>query len=325
MSNGFHMSMWFGVIAVLLLTTTCLSLDDPKPLILIYSPGQPNYGNELARIIRQDPRVDAQTLILESGDLFETMIYFPQVKLIVVSLAEERPQRFVESINWFFNQGGCILGLGFAGSYGSTLAAANLTFPLFANDYKSGKYDPRNRVVSQTFIKDQPHAISEGLSGFTIAAQRLILSWNITTGAYWPRRPEQGDWTVLYRDSAYGAPAVVAYKGNGSSVTFATFGGEDFERGFGYYGHFTASEEFRTLFSNSVNWLWKVEHRYNDSMAEAIAFFEDRREFEQQVQENASYQMEKSGKSRMVQIILTLVLAVSSSLLIYWAVLVRSH
>jgi len=309
---------------IVALVAPSLSSDVPKPLMLVFCPGQPNYGSELARLIDEDGRVDAKILVLQTEELFEAMIYFPNVKAIIVSLAKEEPRHFGKSIDWFFHQGGGVVGLGFAGSYGSTGSAANNTFPLMANNCKPGEYDPTRKAFSLTLIKDQPHEMSQGLSDFTASTQRIVLSLNISTSSYWPRKPEVGDWTVLYRDSIYDAPAVVAFKDNGSSVTFATFGGEDFNRSYAYYGLFTQSEEFRTLFTNAVHWVWTNESRYEESMEKAATLAEDRRISEQEVLGAAEETAGRLKRDRIIQISLTLVLASVSSAAILWIGILRS-
>jgi len=201
-------------IIILLIAAICLpsirGLSDPatRPLILIYTPEQPGYGNALASMIAEDDRLDADILVLQSQDLFRSMIYLPYVKVIVVSLFKENPpQEWGEDINWFFGQGGGVVGLGFAGSCRATGNASRLAFPLFANESRAGSYDPRKKSFTITFVKGQPHEISEGLSDFSINAQKICLSWRVAERRYLPQKPDRGSWTVLYRDSAYGAPA----------------------------------------------------------------------------------------------------------------------
>ncbi len=318
------MSFWLAMATIVALLAPSLCLHDPKPLVLVFCPGQPNYGSELARLIDEDGRVDARILVLETEELFEAMIHFPNVKAIIASLAKEEHRDFGKSIDWFFHQGGGVVGLGFAGSYGSTGSAANDTFPLMANDCKAGEYDPKRKAFTLTLIKGEPHEMTQGLSDFTVFAQRIVLSLNITTSSYWPRKPEGGEWRVLYRDSIYGAPAVVAFRENGSSVTFATFGGEDFNRSSAYYGLFTQSEEFGTLFTNAVYWVWTNENRYEECMEKAAALAEDRRISEEDVLKAAEETAGRLKMDRIIQVILTLLLASISSAAILWYGILRS-
>ncbi len=314
---------WVVLWAMVLAISPSLSLDEVQPLVLVFTPEQTGYGNQLATLIREYGTIDSQILVIDSEDLFETMIHFPYVRVIVVSLAEDGMRDSMESLNWFFNEGGGVVGLGFAGSSTASGPASQNAFPLFANDYRSGKYDPQKKRFSQTFVKDEVHEISDGLTDFTIAAQRLVVSWNKSTGKHVPKGPEVGDWTVLYRDSVCRAPAIVAYEGNGTSVTFATFGGEDFERGSGYYGLFSATEEFRTLFARAVDWVWRRERKYQSSIVEAERLFEARREKEKDVRERASEESRESEKARLIQVALTVALAAVSCIAIYWVALLR--
>ena len=291
--------------------------------MVIFTPGQPDFGGVLADIIREDGRIDGDVIVLDSEGLFEAMIRFPHVKLVVVSLAEEVMMSSWESMLWFFDGGGGLVGLGYAGSLGSTSRAAESAFPLFGNDYKSGKYDPQRKRFTQTFLVDEPHIISEGLGDFSPPAQRLILSTNLSTGEYSERRPGEGELSVLYRDAVYSAPVLVAYQGNGTSVTFATFGGEDYERSFGYHGIFAQSEEFTTLFTNAVSWVWEGESRYEGHLNGADEFYSRLRVSDEEVKSRAEELERASKRNRTARALITIAAALLSSYLLYWALLVR--
>ncbi len=292
----------------------------PKPLILVYCDRQPGYGRELARLLVDDRRIDAEMVLLETEELFEAMIYHPYVKVIVVSLCRDESRGFGDSINRFFEEGGGIVGLGFVGSWRSSGNASKLAFPLWGNENKAGAYDPKKKLFTHRFIKEEAHQVTEGVGDFTsVAPPLLVLSYNLTAETYWPRRPEHGDWRVLFRDSLYGAPAIVAYEANGTSVTFATFGGDDFERSHSYYGHFASLDEFRTLFTNAVYWVWTQENRYESSLARSTSFFDHARQRSQEIRDKAQEASERRDMANTLRIALTFLLAAAASLGVYWA------
>ena len=134
----------------LLLITLLATCHASGPLILVFTPGQPAFGQELANIIREDGRLDAEIVVLTNEALFEAMLYLPRLKLVIVSLAEDFPRPSWDDMSWFFQEGGGMLGLGFAGSTTSTFNASTNAFPLFANDYKSGRYEPQRKRFVQT-------------------------------------------------------------------------------------------------------------------------------------------------------------------------------
>jgi len=309
---------------LLLMIPVTVCVERPKPLLLIFTPGQPGFGDVLAEMIGNDGRIDGNILVLHSEDLFEVMIRFPHVKLAVVSIAQEILIESSKSMLWFFDDGGGLVGLGYAGSSGSTGRASESVFPLFGNDYKSGKYDPQRKRFSQTFVRDEDHQISAGIGNFEAPAQRLILSTNLTTGNYLEKKPVGGEITVLYRDSVNSAPVLVAYRGNGTSVTFATYGGEDFERSFAYHGLFAKTDEFTTLFTNAVYWVWEGESRYESSYQMAIDYYSDLRSIEMEMREEAENLIQASRNSRAMRSIFTIALALIASAALYWLLLVRS-
>lgn len=307
----------------LFLITLLATCHASGPLILVFTPGQPAFGQELATIIRQDGRLDAEITVLTNEALFEAMLYLPRVKLVIISLAKDSPRPSWEDMGWFFREGGGMLGLGFAGSTTSTFNASTSAFPLFANDYKSGRYDPPRKRFIQTFLKEQEHEITHGLGDFEAPAQRIVLSYNSSTGEYLPRQPESGEWQVLYRDAAFGAPVVVAYQEAGASVTFATYGGEDFNRSFGHFAIFSRTEEFLSLFLNSAEWIWNRESKYEDSVSAADSHLEELSRRKDEIRAEAQDQLDRAATRRLITGSLTLLIAAASCVAIYWAVLVR--
>jgi hypothetical protein len=170
-----------------------------------------------------------------------------------------------------------------------------------------------------THIKELEDEISDGLGDFTVRDHKLLLSFNKTARTYLPRFPEAGDYRILYREEQTGAPSLVKYENGGVSVAFASFGGDDFERGFAYYGHYADTNEFRTLFTNAVYWVWTNEGKYDLHHNRALSFYEDRREDIMRVRTEAEDTETRTRNNRNLRIVLTLALAAVACIGTYWA------
>lgn len=243
-----------------------------RPLVLIYCQDRPSYGESLAQILEEDPRIDAETLVLSDADLFKHMLYFPNVKVVVYVSNEHRNEGLGGHLESFFSGGGGLVGMGFAGWQATTANASRTVFPLNATSYLSGKYDREKKAFTHNLYVDQKHAISEGLGNLTAYTQKIVMATDKESGALIPPTPT-GKLTVVYREPGKNAPAVVAYEDSGVSVTFGGFAGDSIERAPTYYGLFTEQEEFRMLFTNSVRWVWENENRYDATLSESCHQF----------------------------------------------------
>jgi hypothetical protein len=200
------------------------------------------------------------------------MLYFPHVKVVVYVPNEHRNEALGEHLEDFFAGGGGLVGMGFAGWQITTDNASRTVFPLNATSYLSGKYDRGVGAYNHYLYLDQDHEIVQGLGNFTAHTQKIIMTTAKGSGALIPPEPT-GKLTVVYREPGKDAPAVVVYEDSGVSVTFGGFAGDSIERVPTYYGLFTSQEEFRTLFTNSVIWVWENEDRYDATLADACDQF----------------------------------------------------
>jgi len=180
-------------------------------------------------------------MLIESLDNFRIMLYLPYVKIAIISLSVERDQNLESALEWFFSEGGGLVALGLTASKGSIGTASETVFPIFATTYRTGTYDASVGKFTMTHIKEDEDEISRGLSDFTIPDHKILLSFNTSTQAYLPRSPEAGDYKVLFRERGTGAPSVVKYQNQGVSVTFACFGGDDYDWAFNYFGQFAGA------------------------------------------------------------------------------------
>lgn len=282
--------------------------NETRPLILIFCQKQPRYGEELARLLSEDPRIDAEILVLTSPDLFKTMLYFPYVKIVVTAFNQEQDGGLGPHLENFFSNGGGIIGMGYAGCRTTTGNASESIFALNASYCQTGRYDPHRKRFRQILHVDELHEINDGVGDYTALTKSVIMRLNITSNKLLPMTP-QGETTVLYRETVHGAPAVVVHKGSGVSVTFACFAADDFERGPTYFGHFTQQEEFRKLFTNSVYWAWQNEHRFEDTLAWAYEKLSDEKTVIAAMRERAEQSKHREGNLWLLRSGIILVLA----------------
>lgn len=297
------------VALVLLLAQACVGNEPEKPLLIIYCPTTPDYGKELQRLIEADGNVDANILLLQDAEVFRIAVHFPNVRAVVVSLALSLSQSIGPSLEWFFSEGGGLVGLGFAGADMATGNVSQNVFPIYANGYLSGSYDLVSKTYTMSHLKQEEDNISEGVQDFTISTHKLVLSRNLSTNDYLPKMPKVGAYKVLFREASTGAPSVVKYDHSGVSVTFACFGGDDFPRGFNYYGRFTERAEFRTLLTNAVEWVWFNERKYEKSMNESSDHFADQEEELRSLMEGARKIEARAEQRRLATAIVTIALA----------------
>ena len=313
----------YSAAALILLLSSCTAVEQ-TPLILIYTPDAPGYGHELETLLREDGRMNAEILVLESSELFKVAMHLPNVKVAVVAPSLSMDRGIGDTLEWFFSQGGGLVGMGFAGAEQTMGNASEKVFPLFGNAVRTSKYDPKTKSFMMSLVKEEDDEISSGISDFKISTQKLVLSFNGTGNAYLPRRPETGEYKVLFREESMGAPAAVKYEDKGASVTFACFGGDDLERGVNYYGRFSKTKEFRTIFSNSVYWAWTNEKKYDESMSEAEGFYSEESQKIQEARRSGQELERKERGERELRLILTVMVAGLGVVVVYWGTFVRS-
>jgi len=302
---------------MLLTVGACLAVSQ-RPTILIFSPGSPGYARELGRIIKEDRRMDADVEVVDSPEIFELMLFYPDVKLAVVALGSSVNQKVGLALERFFSQGGGLVGLGFAGCAEATGRCSETVFPIFGTSYVNGKFEPKSRCFLITHEKVEEDDVSEGVGTFTAEDSKLILSTDVTRKQYVPRHPEEGTYKILFRDVETGAPTVVKYQNGGCSVTFASFVGEDQEGSIGYFGRFTQTEEFSTLFRNAVYWVWTNEKRY-DALVSWTQDYRDRTIEQDRVRQEAEERERRERQAWVVRSILVSALAAAGVALVFWA------
>jgi len=303
----------------------CSWAAQSKPLLVIYCPSAPNYGQELARLIQEDGRLEAEIQTVGSLDIFKTMLYFPTVKAAIVTLPIDNKQSGLDSaLEWFFSQGGGLVGIGFAGSETATGNVSQTVFPIFGTGYRPGTLDPKTRRFTMSHAKEEDDEISNGVQDFTMPDHKIVLSFNAANNSYAPKSPAVGEYKVLFREKSSGAPSIVKYRNKGVSVTFASFGADDYQVGYNYFGRFTNTTEFRTLFTNAVSWVWNAESKYNTSMTKAAEYYAESRQDLVKVKAEAERIQTKSKQAKLLRTIMTLVVAGAACIAVYYVTFVKA-
>lgn len=312
-----------GILACLMFSPVLLAQNEAKPVILLYHGPKVGdqdlrlYGQALADAINSDPRMKdkAEIVLVGDQDLMNTLLYFPQVKCAVVALTtwELHADRIVPSLLWYFNEGGAVVGLGNAG-HGDVTKVLNATvFPLFGNQYNMVKpkiyTDPATgkRVIVRetTYKKVTDHPIAEGAADeFTLKDKRFVVHMNTSMSPpkYLHMEPEKGEYTMVYADSDLGAPLVVVYEENGTSITFA---GTDqistVPTDETYFGNLVEDDNFKKLFQNSVYYAWTHETKYEDAMAKASEAFKEMKKQQDELKARVSESQKKAKSAKLVR------------------------
>jgi len=316
---------WVMAVAACLMLSLQATLASTAggPMVIVYTPTAPDYGEYLGSLIEGDGRFDAEILVLTDSRDFNLMMHHPRVKAAVVGLNSDGNQNIGITLEWFFRKGGGMVGLGFAGSGLATGMASEVVFPIFANAYQNGEFDRDSRAFKLTHLKREEDVISEGLGDFTVSDAKLVLSVDPSSKEFVAREPTSGDYRVLYVDSLVGAPTVVKFQDGGVSVTFAGYAAVDSAGSFGYYGKFADSPEFRALFRNALHWVWTNERKYAESM-EFAGGYAVRRQEDEDLRKQAEERERKASTARLIQMMLTISVAGAAVLGIYWVTFVRA-
>jgi hypothetical protein len=297
MNRSCHMIL--GLLMIFACIASAASqIDQAKPMVLIYCQGSQAYGEELASIIDDDDRMDAEVLVVSDPELLKSMLYFPYVRVVVALFVLDRDDGLSEHLETYFADGGGIVGLGFAGWRTTTQNASREVFSLAANIYTTGTYNRTLGAYMHDLHLDEGHEINREVGDFTAFTQRVIMNVNRSTEDLIPPWPP-GKVTVLYREETRDAPVLVVHEDKGVCVTFGGFTGDSIERLPTYFGHFTSQPEFRALLSNSVLYAWENENRYETISDSATSrFAAQKSEYDQMIKD--AKDQERAGRTAVL-------------------------
>jgi hypothetical protein len=272
-----------------------------------------------------------------------TLLYFPQVKAVVIALTtwELKADRIVPSTQWYFNQGGGVVGLGNAGNGDVTAALNGTVFPIAGNQYKM--VDPtwicRNKVTGEerivptprcnadetrdqrrmtSYVKATDHAITQGVADeFSLSDKRFVMHMDTTQSppVYEEWTPDEGTYTLIYGEKNAGAPLVALYEDNGTSITFtgtdqiSVFDGDE-----AYFGNFVDDDNFVKLFQNAVYYAWSEETKYDAAMASAAEEFQKMKDDEEALKQRVEDSQKKEKNSKLMRSVL--IVAVGAVLIV---------
>ncbi len=235
---------------------------DVKPTILVYAHELPNFRDVLVEELRKDTRITEDIVPVSSGKVLRTLLRLPNIKAVVMAGGDTHMFVALEnSLIQFFDEGG---GLVAFHDFGNRILAGKLAetvFPLMANSTKMGKMK-EGKMQFELVSQDVMEINREMPSSFPVFDYEINLAWNSGKKSCAYRPPSEGEHWILYRDSEYGAPVVVAYKKKGFSVIFANGDVSDSpDDRFRYFGNFFFDDAFLGLFVNSVVWVKDGETR----------------------------------------------------------------
>jgi len=306
------------VLSLLFLLVALETVSAVDPVILVYGKEMPNFRNTVAEVLRNDGRIDADVIGIGSTDCLSVALLFPNVQAAILVGQDATAVRGVEEqVMGYFEDGGGLLGFhDFAnGEVSSPLSRQ--VFPLFANASRLGRIQEGDLV--QILHREQTNSINENLpeelvfkdAEINLALNRGTMKWAGIT-------PTCGQYTILYRDSFYDAPVVVAYQNEGASVTFA--GGDitdSPENKYRYFGNLFHDTQFQELLANSVLWAEENEMRSADMIESTLQELEKSAEREASLESSVEKRRASSNMIRNIGRISVNVFGICAIALIY--------
>ena len=245
-----------------------------EPTILVYAHKLPNFRDAMVEELRKDTRITEEIVSVDSAKLLRTLLRLPNIKAVVMAGGDIPTFTALENaIIQFFNEGG---GLVAFHDFGNRMLAgrmAETVFPLKANSTKMGQVK-EGKMQFELVSQDLMEINREMPSSFPVFDYEINLAWSSAKKSCVYRPPSKGEYWILYRDSEYGAPVVVAYKKEGFSVIFANGDVSDSaDNRFRYFGNFFFDDDFLDMFVNSVVWVKDGETR-TESLEQGLAAIE---------------------------------------------------
>jgi len=235
--------------------------DDPDPTIVIFTAGDPVFGEMLANLIAEDDRIDSKVEIITNPELIEMASLLPNTECIVI-YADHKDQvtGLYTSLSLYLQEGGGLVGLREVCNEPNAKELATEVFPIAANETDRNPNSQGKRA--RTYILTGDHEITSGLPDtFDILSMGTYLPVD-ADGNY---LPVPGDYSVVYKDEITNSPLVVTLESDkgGRSIALPGIWAVSNTRVDVYYGNIVADENFVKLFTNSVFWAAKGSTRYN--------------------------------------------------------------
>ena len=296
--------------------------QEVRPIILVFAHELPNFRDVIVEELRKDTRITEEIVPVDSPELLRTLLRLPNTRAVVMAGGDIPMFTTIEnSVIQFFEDGG---GLVAFFDFGNTIMAGRIAesvFPLLANSTKLGKM--KEGQMRHELVRCDVMEINQNTpQNIALFDHSINLAWSSATGSCVYHPPPEGEHWVLYEDSEYGAPVVIAYDSEGLSVIFANGDVSDSAGDkFRYFGNFFLNEDFLTLFRNSVVWVKNGETR-TENLGEKLDAIEKEVEELQDYLQRVDRE-EKARKTRSLALRITLTLAGLVGMAICYLFLIR--
>jgi len=259
------------------------------------------FATVLAEVIEEGTQFD----VALAPDIreFSIMLLMPQVRLVVfgptlefLNIPELYREGALGAIQWFFENGGGLVGIASAGNVAVTAELSEEVFPIFGNYLALGKFDFDTLMTVVDYRVKDPHPISEGIDSMILFEQEYVVHIDSQTMKRKQIVPDSGCYTVVYEEPSEEMPLVVAYENVGRSVTFAGLNLAE-QEGPNYYGNVLYQEDFQRVFLNAISWA-ADNAAYPASMERREQYIADSEARTQEIAEQveASEQAEKTQR-----------------------------
>lgn len=297
--------------------------EAPSPSTVLVYVEPIEFGSALAEVIEEE--TDFEVVVASDYRDLGVMLLMPQVRVLVfgptLSILNE-PDLYRKGlygqIEWFYANGGGLIGLASAGFVSVTDDLAKNIFPLFGSYLALAQFDFDTLGYSLTYEALPPNPISSGVGDMCLMEQEYLVHINSSTLSRELVVPEDGSYTIIYQEPKCKMPLVVTYEKEGRSVTFAGLNliGQE---GPTYYGNVIKEDAFRKVFANALSWA-ADNPGYEKSAAKRNEYFADREARAQEVAAKAEGIAAKEKNRRAqanIRKILSVVGGIAAVIVIY--------
>jgi hypothetical protein len=287
-TGGGLASLWAIVLLIAPQPAVSAEQGTVEDVILVYGANLPDWREYVVELLRQEPRLEATILPVNTSDCLSVALLFPNVRAAVLMGQNADVVRGVqEEVLTCFNHGCGLVGFHDFASLEAAPELARQVFPLFANVSRLGRI--KEGVFVQSLAKESIHEISEGFPAeMDFRDPEIDLALSIKSNKWSGLIPTCGQLTVLYKDATYGAPYLATYVDEGPSVSFA---GGDIDNSpdnkLKYFGNLFFDETFQELLINSVVWVSEKETRSGTQVPETLSELQRVNAWEQDLRDSA--------------------------------------
>jgi hypothetical protein len=275
--------------------------EDPDPMIVIYSAGDPVLGEMLANLLIEDDRIDSKVEIITDPEIIEMASLLPSTECIVIyAVHEDQVTGLYTSLSLYLQEGGGLVGIREVCNEPTAKQLATEVFPISANESNRAPNSKGKRA--RTYLPVDDHMIASGLpETFDILSMGTYLSAD-DEGNY---LPVPGDFSIVYKDEITDSPLVVAVESDqgGRSVAMPGIWSVGNTRVDVYYGNIVADENFMKLFTNSVLWAAKGSTRFKTISSNLTEKIDNADQERQELTRKAEEAERKKNQQRLILLV----------------------